>query len=177
MIKRALMIMLAVAALAAPVMTAAPAHAESVPEFTTRVQQAYHAKNVKAALWDLFYTAGLDRASYFILLDTIDKLMLLQYPVIVVAEPLHKDEETTERRDGYIYFQNMEPVGAINLANTDKRKGDFVIRQYFGRKDGIYYLTATIRQDLPPVVDVPKDSWFYRHDRGQGKPAPAIGNP
>lgn len=153
--------------------SAVPARAESVLEFTHRIELAYKAPNVRAALWDLFYTAGLDRASYFILLDTIDKMMLLHDPVLAVAEPLPKNEQVNETRDGYVYYQNMEPVGAVNVTNKYQRKSAYVIRQYFGRIDGIYFLTATLRKELPPVVEIPKDNWFYRRDRGQHAARPA----
>lgn len=151
-----------------------PARADQLRDLTDRISDAYQAENKKAALWDLFYTAGgLDPAAYQMLVENVGKLDLLASPVEILAEPLHPDEEVTERVDGYIYFQNLEPVGAVNIINVKNKTR--VIRQYYGRHDGVLYLTATIKQkdDMRPK-SIKSDNWFYRRNRGQKVAPPKI---
>ena len=168
MFKRCLHIILAaLLVLAAPV----PAWAqETLRDFADRIGEAYADENRKAALWDLFYTSGLDPASYGLLLETIEKMDLIRPPVVVLSEPLHPEEELVERQDGFVYFQNLDPKGAVNIANA--KDPARVVRQYYALKDGRYYLTCTIRQtEKVKPKPIPEDNWFYRHNRGQ-KPLP-----
>jgi hypothetical protein len=155
-------------------MPATPVRADQLSELTERISEAYRSENKKAALWDLFYTAGgLDPVAYKMLVENVEKLDLLAAPVEILAEPLHPDEEVTERVDGYIYFQNLEPVGAVNIVNVKNKTR--VIRQYYGRHNGVLYLTATIKQkdDMRPK-SIKSDNWFYRRDRGQKVAPPKI---
>lgn len=144
----------------------ATAHAETLKEFTQRVENAYQSRNPKAALWDLFYTGGLDKTSYNLLLETIDKMTMVQPPLNILTEPLGPRETAVERADGYVYFQNIEPVGALNI--TQRSRSRYIIRQYYAKRDGRFYLTATIRKqdDLWQRI-VPEDNWFFKRDRGQ----------
>lgn len=145
-----------------------PAQAETINEFKERIVEAYKAPNPRAALWDLFYTPALDKQSYAILLETVEKLYLLRPPLVILHEPLHADEELVERSDGYIYFQNLEPLGAVNI--VESRNKTRLVRQYYSRREGTFYLTATIRQkEQAATQPVPQDNWFFRRDRGQKK--------
>ncbi|MBU0799892.1 MAG: hypothetical protein KKA05_02705 [Alphaproteobacteria bacterium] len=164
--KNGLFILLAVLTLLCS--SVSTAQAESLIQFTQRIEQAYKQPNRRAALWDLFYTTALDKEGYNILLETVEKLYLLQPPVIVLAETLRPDEELVERQDGFVYFQNVDPNGTVSIMESKNKER--VVRQYYARKDGVYYLTATIRQTeaLAPRP-VPKDNWFSRRDRGQKK--------
>jgi hypothetical protein len=144
----------------------AAARAETLGDFAARIGDAYKAENRKAALWDLFYTAGLDPVSYGLLVETIEKMDLIRPPVIVLSEPLHPEEELVERQEGYVYFQNVETKGAVNIANA--KDSSRVVRQYYTLKDGRYYLTCTIRQtEKAKPQPVPEDNWFFRRNRGQ----------
>ena len=165
------------AVLCAVMMTAMPltvARAETPMEFTRRIEDAYNSDNKKAALWDLFYTAGgLDPVAYGLLVETVEKLDLLQAPVKVLVEPLVPDEEVVEKLDGFVYFQNLEPAGAVNIMNPKEPKR--VIRQYYGRHEGMLYLTATIKQkDTMRPATIKPDNWFYRRNRGQVSKAPKV---
>jgi hypothetical protein len=153
------------------------AQAEALSDFKDRINAAYKAPNPRAALWDLFYTPTLDQDAYAILLETVEKLYLLRPPLTILPEPLHANEELVERADGYIYFQNLEPLGAINI--IESRNKTRLVRQYYSRREGTYYLTATIRQkEVVASQPVPKDNWFSRRDRGQKKrTAPVITTP
>lgn len=152
----------------------APVRAETPLEFAQRIEDAYKSDNKKAALWDLFYTAGgLDPVAYGLLVETVEKLDLLAPPVKVLVEPLMPDEEVVEKLDGYIYFQNLDPAGAVNIINPKEPKR--IIRQYYGRHDGVLYLTATIKQkDTMRPATIKPDNWFYRRNRGQTSTPPKV---
>lgn len=143
--------------------------AETPAEFTRRIEDAYRADNKKAALWDLFYTAGgLDMTAYGLLVETVEKLDLLAPPVQVLVEPLMPDEDVVEKLEGFVYFQNLEPVGAVNIFNPKEPKR--IIRQYYGRHEGTLFLTATIKQkDMMRPQKIEPDNWFYRRNRGQAE--------
>ena len=160
---------LVILALSVLVMPVADARAETPAEFARRIEDAYKADNKKAALWDLFYTAGgLDMTAYGLLVETVEKLDLLAPPVEVLVEPLTPDEDVVEKLDGFVYFQNLEPVGAINIFNA--KEPQRIIRQYYGRHEGVLYLTATIKQkDMMRPKKIDPDNWFYRRNRGQAQ--------
>ena len=143
-------------------------------EFSRRIEDAYRDENKKAALWDLFYTgSGLDPVAYGLLVETVEKLDLLSPPVKVLVEPLLPDEEVVEKLDGYVYFQNLEPAGAVNIVNPKEPKR--IIRQYYGRHEGMLYLTATIKQkDTMRPATIKPNNWFYRRNRGQTTAPPRL---
>lgn len=142
---------------------------EALLDFTERVAQAYRADNPRAAFWELFYKIGVDdKASYEILIETIEKMALLEGPVVVLTEPLAPHEDLVERVDGYIYFQNIDPIGAINIASLRDRDRERVVRLYYGRYEGKFHLTCTIKKKDETITRTPsRDNWFFRRDRGQ----------
>lgn len=160
---------LSMQAMAAP----EPERADDIAALSKKIERAYSDENKKAALWDLFYTeAGLDPVAYKMLIEGVKKMDLVTGPVAVLAEPLAPDEEVVERIDGYVYFQNLEPVGAVNIFNALNRK--LVIRQYYGRHDGELFLTATIMEkEAAPPPTIRPDNWFFSRPRGQKKPPQA----